>query len=298
MHRSGFVNIIGRPNAGKSTLMNALVGERMSIITAKPQTTRHRIIGILTEPDYQIVFSDTPGYIEEAGYKMQEKMNAYVNSAFEDADVMVYLVDPQEKYAEDDLLVGKLRRLDTPLFLVFNKLDLVQEAQVDALERQFKHWLKPQRSFGISAKTGLGVSDLLDAIKAELPEGPVYYPEDQLTDRSERFFVAEILREQILEQYHQEVPYSVEIEIETFEETQTKDGEELARISAVIYVSRKTQKPILIGKGGSSIKRLGTNARKRMEDFLQRKVFLEMHVKIREDWRDDEQWLRRFGYDR
>ena len=298
MHRSGFVNIIGRPNAGKSTLMNALVGERMSIITAKPQTTRHRIIGILTEPDYQIVFSDTPGYIEEAGYKMQEKMNAYVNSAFEDADVMVYLVDPQEKYAEDDLLVGKLRRLDTPLFLVFNKLDLVQEAQVDALERQFKHWVKPQRVFGISAKTGLGVSELLNAIKAELPEGPVYYPEDQLTDRSERFFVAEILREQILEQYHQEVPYSVEIEIETFEETQTKDGEELARISAVIYVSRKTQKPILIGKGGSSIKRLGTNARKRMEDFLQRKVFLEMHVKIREDWRDDEQWLRRFGYDR
>ena len=298
MHRSGFVNIIGRPNAGKSTLMNALVGERMSIITAKPQTTRHRIIGILTEPDYQIVFSDTPGYIEEAGYKMQEKMNAYVNSAFEDADVMVYLVDPQEKYAEDDLLVGKLRRLDTPLFLVFNKLDLMQEAQVDALERQFKHWVKPQRVFGISAKTGLGVSELLNAIKAELPEGPVYYPEDQLTDRSERFFVAEILREQILEQYHQEVPYSVEIEIETFEETQTKDGEELARISAVIYVSRKTQKPILIGKGGSSIKRLGTNARKRMEDFLQRKVFLEMHVKIREDWRDDEQWLRRFGYDR
>ena len=298
MHRSGFVNIIGRPNAGKSTLMNALVGERMSIITAKPQTTRHRIIGILTEPDYQIVFSDTPGYIEEAGYKMQEKMNAYVNSAFEDADVMLYLVDPQENYAEDDLLVGKLRRLDTPLFLVFNKLDLVQEAQVDALERQFRHWIKPQRVFGISAKTGLGVDDLLDAIRAELPEGPVYYPEDQLTDRSERFFVAEILREQILEQYHQEVPYSVEIEIETFEETQTKDGEELARISAVIYVSRKTQKPILIGKGGSSIKRLGTNARKRMEDFLQRKVFLEMHVKIREDWRDDEQWLRRFGYDR
>ena len=298
MHRSGFVNIIGRPNAGKSTLMNALVGERMSIITAKPQTTRHRIIGILTEPDHQIVFSDTPGYIEEAGYKMQEKMNAYVNSAFEDADVMLYLVDPQENYAEDDLLVGKLRRLDTPLFLVFNKLDLVQEAQVDALERQFRHWIKPQRVFGISAKTGLGVDDLLDAIRAELPEGPVYYPEDQLTDRSERFFVAEILREQILEQYHQEVPYSVEIEIETFEETQTKDGEELARISAVIYVSRKTQKPILIGKGGSSIKRLGTNARKRMEDFLQRKVFLEMHVKIREDWRDDEQWLRRFGYDR
>ncbi|PPK87908.1 GTP-binding protein Era [Neolewinella xylanilytica] len=297
-HKSGFVNIIGRPNAGKSTLMNALVGERMSIITAKPQTTRHRIIGILSEPDFQIVFSDTPGYIEQASYKMQEKMNSYVNSSFEDADVMIYLVDPQEEYTEDDLLVGKLRRMDTPLFLVFNKLDLVDENRVNQLERQFKKWIKPQRVFGISAQSGLGVSDLLDAIKTELPEGPVYFPEDQLTDRSERFFVSEIIREQILEQYHQEIPYSVEIEIETFEETETKDGEELARISAVIYVSRKTQKPILIGKGGSSIKKLGTNARKRMEEFLGRKVFLETHVKIREDWRDDEAWLKRFGYDR
>ncbi|WP_116106206.1 GTPase Era [Lewinella sp. IMCC34191] len=298
MHKSGFVNIIGRPNAGKSTLMNALVGERMSIITAKPQTTRHRIIGILTEEDVQIVFSDTPGYIEEASYKMQEKMNSYVNSSFEDADVMIYLVDPQEEYGEDDLLVGKLRRMDTPLFLVFNKLDLVDENRVSQLERQFKKWIKPQRIFGISAQSGLGVDDLLTAIKEALPEGPVYYPEDQLTDRSERFFVSEILREQILEQYHQEIPYSVEIEIETFEETETKDGAELARISAVIYVSRKTQKPILIGKGGSSIKKLGTNARKRMEEFLGRKVFLETHVKIREDWRDDESWLKRFGYDR
>lgn len=278
--------------------MNALVGERMSIITAKPQTTRHRIIGILSEPDFQIVFSDTPGYIEQASYKMQEKMNSYVNSSFEDADVMIYLVDPQEEYTEDDLLVGKLRRMDTPLFLVFNKLDLVDENRVNQLERQFKKWIKPQRVFGISAQSGLGVSDLLDAIKTELPEGPVYFPEDQLTDRSERFFVSEIIREQILEQYHQEIPYSVEIEIETFEETETKDGEELARISAVIYVSRKTQKPILIGKGGSSIKKLGTNARKRMEEFLGRKVFLETHVKIREDWRDDEAWLKRFGYDR
>ena len=298
MHKSGFVNIIGRPNAGKSTLMNALVGERMSIITAKPQTTRHRIIGIRSGEDYQIVFSDTPGYIEEASYKMQEKMNSYVNSSFEDADVMIYLVDPQEEYREDDLLVGKLRRMDVPLYLVFNKVDLVDENRLNQLERQFKQWIKPQRVFAISARSGLGVAELLEAVKAELPEGPVYFPEDQLTDRSERFFVSEILREQILEQYHQEIPYSVEIEIETFEETETKDGEELARISAVIYVSRKTQKPILIGKGGSSIKKLGTNARKRMEEFLGRKVFLETHVKIREDWRDDEAWLKRFGYDR
>lgn len=298
MHRSGFVNIIGRPNAGKSTLMNALVGERMSIITAKPQTTRHRIIGIVTEEDYQIVFSDTPGYIEEAGYKMQEMMNRYVNSTFEDADVMLYLVDPQEEYAEDDMLVGKLRRSETPLFLVFNKLDLVDERRLNALERQFKRWVKPERIFAISAKEGTGIDELLDAIKHRLPEGPVYYPEDQLTDRSERFFVSEMIREQILEQYHQEIPYSVEIEIETFEETETKDGAPLARISAIIFVSRKTQKPILIGKGGSSIKRLGTNARKRMEEFLGYKVFLELHVKIREDWRNDERELKRFGYDR
>ena len=298
MHRSGFVNIIGRPNAGKSTLMNALVGERMSIITAKPQTTRHRIIGILTEEDFQIVFSDTPGFIEEAGYKMQEMMNRYVNSSFEDADVMIYLIDPQEDYKESDLLVTKVGRLDTPLFLVFNKEDLVAEQRINDLERQFKQWIKPQRIFGISAKLGTGVDELLTAIKAALPEGPVYYPEDQLTDRSERFFVSEILREQILEQYHQEIPYSVEIEIETFEETATNDGKELARISAVIYVSRKTQKPILIGKDGSSIKKLGTHARKRMEEFLGKKVFLEMHVKIREDWRNDERQLKRFGYDR
>ena len=298
MHRSGFVNIIGRPNAGKSTLMNALVGERMSIITHKPQTTRHRIIGILTEPDYQIVFSDTPGFIEDTGYKMQEMMNRYVRSTFEDADLMIYLVDPLENYEEDDPLVQQVSRSKAPVFLVFNKLDLTDDNRLDALEKQLRRWIKPEQVHAISAKEGLGVDDLLSAIKTKLPEGPVYYPEEQLTDRSERFFVSEILREQILEQYHQEIPYSVEIEIESFEETETKDGRELAKISALIYVSRKSQKPILIGKKGAAIKKLGSNARKRMEEFLDRKVFLEMHIKIREDWRNDEQQLKRFGYDR
>ena len=298
MHKSGFVNIIGRPNAGKSTLLNALVGERMSIITAKPQTTRHRILGIVTEPEYQIVFSDTPGFIADTGYKMQEMMNRYVKSTFEDADVMLFLVDPLEEYAEDDALIQQVARIKAPVLLVFNKVDLAEPQRIDELERKFKKWIRPAETHDISAKHGTRVRALLDAIIARLPEGPVYYPDEQLTDRSERFFVSEILREQILEQYHQEIPYSVEVEIETFEETETKDGAELAKISAVIYVSRKTQKPILIGKGGSAIKRLGTNARKRMEEFLQRKVFLEMHVKIREDWRDDEQWLKRFGYDR
>ncbi len=298
MHKSGFVNIIGRPNAGKSTLMNALVGERMSIITHKPQTTRHRIIGILNEEGYQIIFSDTPGFIADTGYKMQEMMNRYVKSTFDDADVMIFLVDPLEEYAEDDPLILQVARIKAPLFLVFNKSDLADERRIDEQERKIKSWVKPARIYSISAKLGTGVPALLEDIKAELPEGPVYYPEEQLTDRSERFFVSEILREQILEQYHQEIPYSVEIDIESFEETETKDGEELARISALIYVSRKSQKPIIIGKGGSSIKRLGTAARKRMEDFLQRKVFLEMHVKIKEDWRDDERTLKHFGYDR
>ncbi len=298
MHKSGFVNIVGRPNAGKSTLMNALVGERMSIITAKPQTTRHRIFGILTGEDFQIVFSDTPGVIEDPNYKMQEMMNRYVNTTFEDADLMIYLVDPQEEYSEDDLLVGKFRHNKTPLYLVFNKTDLVSGTRLKELKKAFKQWIKPEKVFEISALQGDGVPELLIAIKEQIPEGPQYFPEDQLTDRTERFFVSEIIREQILEQYHQEIPYSVEVDIESFQDSMTKDGKELARISALIYVSRKSQKPILIGKGGSAIKQLGSEARKRMEEFLQRKVFLELHVKIREDWRDDEDQLKKFGYER
>lgn len=298
MYRSGFVNIIGRPNAGKSTLMNALVGERMSIITAKPQTTRHRIFGILTGEDFQIVFSDTPGAIQEPHYRMQEMMNRYINTSFEDADVMLYLVDAQEEYNEDDMLIGKLRHFKFPLYLVFNKIDAVSAERLQETETQLRRWINPEKVFQISALEGTGVPELLQAIVAQLPEGPQYYPEDQLTDRNERFFVSEIIREQILEQYHQEIPYSVEIEIESFEETETKDGVELARIGAIIYVSRKTQKPIIIGKGGAAIKELGSKARQRMEDFLQRKVFLELHVKIREDWRDDDSALKQFGYER
>jgi len=298
MHKSGFVNIIGRPNAGKSTLMNGLVGERMSIITAKPQTTRHRIFGILTGEDFQIVFSDTPGAIEDPNYKMQEMMNRYVNTSFDDADLMIYLIDPQEEYSEDDMLVGKLRHSKFPLYLVFNKSDITEADTLNRLQKQFKKWLKPDRIYEISALKGDGVPELLADIVEMLPEGPQYFPEDQLTDRTERFFVSEIIREQILTQYHQEIPYSVEIDIESFEDTTTKAGVELARISALIYVSRKSQKPILIGKGGKAIKELGSQARKRMEEFLQRKVYLELHVKIKEDWRDDESALKRFGYER
>ncbi|MEL6143246.1 MAG: GTPase Era, partial [Bacteroidota bacterium] len=291
LHRSGFVNIIGRPNAGKSTLMNALVGERMSIITAKPQTTRHRIIGLLSGEDFQIVFSDTPGIIHDPHYKMQEMMNKAVRSTFEDADLMIYLIDPNEEYGEDEPLVGLLRRLSVPLFLVINKSDTVTAEKVTAIEEQFRQWLEPKLVFVISALKGDGIDVLMAAIKAELPLGPVYYPKDQLTDRPERFFVSEIIREQVLEQYHQEIPYSTEVEIESFKETETKNGEELVRISALIYVARKTQKPIIIGKGGAAIKKLGSNARQRIEEFLQSKVFLELHVKVRDGWRDSEQEL-------
>lgn len=298
MHRSGFVNIIGRPNAGKSTLMNALVGERMSIITAKPQTTRHRIIGLLSGEDFQIVFSDTPGVIEDPSYRMQEMMNSAINTTFEDADLMLYLIDPKEQYTEDEPLVGKLRRLKAPLFLVINKIDAVSEEQISKVRNQFLKWLKPTEVMEISALNGNGVDDLMQSIKASLPEGPAYYPKDQLTDRPERFFVSEIIREQILEQYHQEIPYSTEVGIESFKEGETKDGQPLVRISALIFVARRTQKPIIIGKGGSAIKKLGTEARKRIEAFLEQKVFLELHVKIRDGWRDNENELKRFGYDR
>lgn len=297
-HYSGFVNIIGRPNAGKSTLMNALVGERMSIITAKPQTTRHRILGLLSGDDFQIVFSDTPGVISDPSYRMQEMMNKAVRSTFEDADLMLYIIDPNETYSEDDILVGQLRRLSSPMFLLINKCDTVGPEKIAALEAQFREWLKPDLVLAISALKGTGVEQLMEAIRSKLPEGPVYYPKDQLTDRPERFFVSEIIREQILEQYHQEIPYSTEVGVESFKETETKNGEPLVRISALIFVSRKTQKPIIIGKGGSAIKKLGSEARKRLEAFLESKVFLELHVKIRDGWRDNENELKRFGYDR
>ncbi|MEM9837448.1 MAG: GTPase Era [Bacteroidota bacterium] len=297
-HRSGFVNIIGRPNAGKSTLMNALVGERMSIITAKPQTTRHRIIGLLSGDDFQIVFSDTPGIIDDPKYRMQELMNNAVSTTFEDADLMLYLIDPNETYSEDEILVGRLRHLSAPLFLLINKKDTVTEARIDELKAKFTKWLTPQLILPISALHGDGVDELMTAIQAALPVGPVYYPKDQLTDRPERFFVSEIIREQLLEHYHQEIPYSTEVEIESFKETTTKDGTPLIRISALIYVARKTQKPIIIGKGGAAIKKLGSAARQRIETFLESKVFLELHVKVRDGWRDNERELKRFGYDR
>ncbi|MEZ4987570.1 MAG: GTPase Era [Saprospiraceae bacterium] len=296
MHKSGFVNIIGRPNAGKSTLMNALVGERMSIITAKPQTTRHRIIGLLSGDDFQIVFSDTPGIIKDPAYRMQEVMNRFVNTTYEDADIMLFVAGMDEQYTADDPVVAQLKQMEAPVFLVLNKMDTSNQQEVLARISQWREWVDFAEVFPISALHQQGTDGMLKAIIAALPEGPAYYPKDQLTDRPERFFVSEIIREKIMENYHQEIPYSVEVVVESFKETQTNKGEDIIRISATIYVMRPTQKSIIIGKGGQSIKELGTASRTALETFLENKVFLELHVKVRENWRDDEQWLKRFGY--
>ena len=296
-HRSGFVNIVGRPNVGKSTLLNALVGERMSIITAKPQTTRHRILALLSGDDFQVVFSDTPGLIEDPGYKMQERMNAFVASAFEDADVILFVVVPQEEYDDEHPLLRRLRQQEAPVLVVVNKTDTVAREEAEALAQTYKERIGATHAVAISALHGEGTDDLRDWILDNLPQGPAYYPKDQLTDRPERFFVTEILREQILEHYYQEIPYAVEPVVEKFEETQTTQGKPLVRISAVIYVERDSQKNILIGKGGRDIKAVGQEARKRLEAFLEKKVFLETRVKVRPGWRNDEKQLKRFGYE-
>ena len=292
-HRSGFVNIIGRPNVGKSTLMNQLVGERMSIITHKPQTTRHRILGIVNSDDYQIIFSDTPGFINDPAYKMQEKMNRFVFGTFEDADVMLFVTEMEEVYEDDHPIIARLQKLDVPVLLVINKIDLSQPEAVQALIAQWQSRVEFAEVIPISAMLGAGTQRVVEAIVERLPEGPAYYPKDQLTDKSERFFVSEMIREKVLTNYRQEIPYSVEVVVESFKEDPDRD---LVRIRAEIYVARKTQKSIMIGKGGSAIKQLGTEARKSIEEFLGKQVYLELFVKVKENWRDDERQLDNFGY--
>jgi GTP-binding protein Era len=296
MHKSGFVNIIGRPNVGKSTLMNALVGERMSIITHKPQTTRHRIIGIVSEEDYQIVFSDTPGIIEDPAYKMQEAMNSFVKGTFEDADIMIFVTEVDEKYDDDDPILQRFKNIDIPLFLVINKTDLAKPEETLALIKLWNDRIPFTETIPISALKKNNTDTLLKTILKYLPEGPVYYPKDQLTDKSERFFVSEIIREKILLLYKQEIPYSCEVIVTEFKEEQTSKGEDMVRIFANIFVARKTQKSIIIGKNGSAIKKLGIESRKGIETFLQKKVFLDLFVKVKDNWRDDDSWLKRFGY--
>ena len=289
-HRSGFINIIGSPNVGKSTLMNALVGERLSIITSKAQTTRHRILGFVNDEEYQMVFSDTPGIIDPA-YKLQESMMDFVRSAFEDADVLVYMVELGEKELKDAQFFEKLQKSSTPLLLLINKIDKGDQQSLDEAVAHWKERLPRAEIYPISALERFGVDQVMDRIKALLPLGPAYYPKDQLTDKTERFVVSEVIREKILLHYDKEIPYAVEIQVESF-----KESDDIIRIGAVILVERDTQKGILIGHQGKGLKRVGTEACKDLEQFFAKKIHLEMHVKVSKNWRSDENKLRRFGY--
>ncbi|HQU53611.1 MAG: GTPase Era [Saprospiraceae bacterium] len=291
-HRSGFVNIIGKPNVGKSTLMNALVDEKLSIITSKPQTTRHRILSILSGEDFQIVFSDTPGLVDDPNYGLHRMMNAFSLSSFDDADVMILVTDAYDSFQAEDPLIPLLRKLEVPKLLVVNKLDLVPQEKIQQVVNKWTEWVPFDAIHQISALEKTGVPELLENIKSLLPEGPVYYPKDQLSDRHDRFFVAEMIRGQILQLYSKEIPYACEVQIDAYEE-----GQDLDRIRAIIYVARRTQKAIVIGKDGTAIKKLGIAARQDIEAFLGKQVYLELYVKVREDWRDDEKSLKGFGYD-
>ena len=293
-HKSGFVNIVGNPNVGKSTLMNALVGERLSIITSKAQTTRHRILGIVNGEDFQMVYSDTPGVLSP-NYRLQEKMLEFSRSALVDADVLLYVTDvtdSADRNADFLTKVKKMAAAGTKVFLIINKIDLTTQETLESLVAFWHNQLPEAEIFPISAQERFGVAQLFDAIKDALPAGPPFFPKDQLTDKSERFFVNEIIREKILLNYDKEIPYSVEVEVESFQEE-----EQLIRINAVIYCERESQKGIIIGKAGSALKRVGSQARKDIEDFFQKQVFLQLYVKVDRDWRSNVGRLRHYGYD-
>jgi GTPase len=295
-HRAGFVNILGRPNVGKSTLMNAMLGEKLSIITNKPQTTRHRILGLLNGENFQLVFSDTPGFIQLPTYKMHEALNQAVQSSYADGDVYLLIVEPKDDPSIGHPLLEVVKTLTAPVFLILNKSDIIMKDRADELIEGWKMHHDFNKTMAVSSLHKTGIADLLESLIEQMPLSPPYFPKDQISDKTERFFITEIIREQILEQYRQEIPYSCEVVVESFKETETLKGEKLVRINAVIFVERPTQKSILIGKGGEGIKKLGSEARKSMETFLESKVFLELFVKVKENWRNDEQWLNRFGY--
>lgn len=289
-HKAGFVNIIGKPNVGKSTLMNAMVGEKLSIITSKAQTTRHRIHGMVNDEHFQVVFSDTPGILDPS-YKLQEAMLKSARTALADADIVLYITDPYDKPEEEDVFLEKLRKIKTPVLLIINKVDLSNQEDLEQLVEQWSKLLPDAEIIPISALKKFNVKSIFARILELLPVSPPYYPKDMLTDKSERFFTGEMIRERILVHYKQEIPYSVEIEIEEF-----KEEERLIRIRAVIYVEKDTQKGILIGHQGSALKRIGREARLEMEAFFQKKVFLEMFVKVQKDWRNNDRKLKNFGY--
>lgn len=290
MHRSGFVNIIGNPNVGKSTLMNALVGERISIITSKSQTTRHRILGIVNGDDFQIVYSDTPGIIKP-NYKLQEKMMDFVSVSFDDADVFLYVTDVVESAEKNAEYIERLSKVKIPVLCLINKIDLVSNEEVENLRLFWENRLPNAKIFEISALNGTNLDIVFNEIVSLLPEGPAWFPKDQLTDKTERFIVSEIIREKILLNYKKEIPYSCEVAVEEF-----KESPDIIRIKAVIIAERPSQKGIIIGNKGASIKKVGTEARIDIEKFFGKKVFLETFVKVEKDWRNNDRDLSRFGY--
>ena len=289
-HKAGFVSIVGNPNVGKSTLMNAWVGEKLSIITPKAQTTRHRILGILNADNYQLVLSDTPGVIKPS-YEMQSSMMDFVKTALEDADILIYMLEIGEKQMKDEQLFEKIQRLSIPVIVLINKIDTADQTSLVASVEHWQGQFPKAKVFPISAITGFSVQEVLDYLISLLPPSPPYFPKDQMTDKSERFFVNEAVREQILKYYDKEVPYAVEVLTEEF-----KEEEKIIKIRSVINVERETQKGILIGHKGGALKKVGVGARKKLQAFFEKKVHLELYVKVNKDWRSNERQLKRFGY--
>jgi GTP-binding protein Era len=289
-HRSGFVNILGNPNVGKSTLMNVLVGERLSVITPKAQTTRHRIMGILSTEDYQVVYSDTPGILNPK-YKLQAAMMRSVESALEDADLIIYVTDVVETIKKNEKHLDRIVSSSVPKIIVINKIDLSSQAELEKLVETWSDLAPAVPVMPVSAINRFNTDVLLREIISRIPIGPPYFPKDQLTDRWERFFVTEIIRGKIFENYQKEIPYSVQVEIETYSEEP-----DITRIGVVIYVARESQKGIIIGHKGSMLKRVGTGARKEIEEFIGKKVFLELYVRVAREWRDNPRMLKKFGY--
>jgi GTP-binding protein Era len=290
MHKSGFVNIVGNPNVGKSTLMNALVGEKISIITSKAQTTRHRIMGIVNTSEMQIVYSDTPGVLQP-NYKLQENMLSFSESALGDADILIYVTDVVDKIDKNNFFLKKIQTLASPLLLVINKIDLSNQKELEQIVATWQSILPQAEIIPLAAIHSFNTDYLQKRIKELLPESPPYFEKDAMTDRPARFFVTEIIREKILRYYQQEIPYSVEVIVETFNET-----EQLIRIRSIIIVERETQKGILIGSRGQALKKVGHMARKDIEKFFDKKVFLELYVRVEKDWRNRDNLLKHFGY--
>ncbi len=289
-HKAGFVNIIGNPNVGKSTLMNAFVGEKLSIITSKAQTTRHRILGIVNGEDFQMLLSDTPGIIKPA-YELQESMMGFVKSAFEDADVLIYMVEIGEKELKDEAFFNKIIGTDIPVILLLNKIDKSNQEELESQVQMWTEKVPNAEIFPISALEGFNVAEVFNRIIELLPESPAFYPKDTLTDKPERFFVNEIIREKILMHYKKEIPYAVEIDTQEFFEE-----EQIIRMRSVIMVERETQKGIIIGHKGAALKRVGVEARKDLEKFFGKQVHLELYVKVNKNWRSNQRQLKRFGY--